>query len=380
LYIQKPESQMSNSVYSRRLFLNSKNTMRKLTKFFKFLIVPVLIITGTVSCNKNELEVAPQDSGQSSSISKITTNKLGILEFKDMESFKQTVDELKVLTSEKRIVWEKEHGFTSLKSVYEEVLKGESEVLKKVEVKVDISKIKVSDFPNVHSEAYEKNINSITSTGNNILDTPSINIDVSDYANLVDKDGFAKIGSNLFQFKKSIIKASKIENDITPNDVEMMTRALKSDSKIKVISASSSSNKSSKVLQNGVKSTEGGAGGYLVRGIVEYSDSFSFASSDQPGAIYIPTFNFWVVPTIHYRTNMCVLEPSFWGWSLTGASGKPVAITSNLNIQNPFGQTDNDGNCTKDSYAQNRYVANGGLINASFYLHGYFTCTIFQNF
>ena len=355
--------------------------MRKLTKFFKFLIVPALIMTGTFSCNKNELEAAPQDSGQSSSLSKIITNKLGILEFKDMESFKQTVDELKGLTSEKRIAWEKEHGFTSLKSVYEEVLKDEAEVLKKVEIKNDITKVKISDFPNKHSAAFYKYRNSITSTGENILDSPSMDIDISDYANFVDKDGFTKIGSILFQFKKSIIKASQIDNVVTLNDVEMTTRALKSDSRTKIISASKSSNKSSKVLQNGVASTEGGAGGFLVRGIVEYSDSFSFASYDEPGAIYIPSpLNFWVVPTIHYRTNMCVLEPSFWGWSLTGASGKPVAITSNLGILNPFGQTDNDGNCTKDSYARNRYVANGGFINASFYLHNYFTCTIFQSF
>ena len=241
----------------------------------------------------------------------------------------------------------------------------------------------MSDFPSIHSKTFEKYRNSIISTGESILNRPSMDIDISDYANLVDKDGFTKIGGILFQFKKSTIKASKVENAVTTKDIENLKKALKSDSNVKIITANKASNKSSKIMQNGVESTEGGYGGYLVRGTVEYSDSYTFGNSSSPGAVYVSFFglDIWLVPSVHFHTNMCVLKPSFWGWTLTGADGMNVYINSNLNINNPFGTTDNDGNFSKDSYKEG-YVSDIHIINAGFYLTFYgnsiFTCSIFK--
>jgi hypothetical protein len=371
---------MSNSEYSRRLFLNSKNTMRKLIKFFKFLIVPALIMAGTVSCNKNELDVKPSDTGQSNA-PKITTNQLGILEFKDIETFKQTVDELKALTLEKRIMWEKEHGFTSLKSIYQEVLKNESEVLKNLEIKVDVTNAKMSDFPNVHSKAFDIYKSSLISTGENILNTPLMNVGIGDYSNLINKDGFVKIGEALFEFKKGVIKASKISGIISETDLNAIKNTTNSNTLIKVFSASPT-NKSAKVAQSGHQNVSNSYGGYIVSGDVYYSDQYIFGSPNDIGAVYLDLgfFGFWLTPVVSIDQSMQVLTPSWYGWGISAEANCSVGMRSNF-LPSSYGLlatgfTNNDGIYSISYYWQGNgnssaTVSNMTILNAGFYIGPY---------
>lgn len=347
-------------------------------KFFKFIIVPALIMTGAISCNKNEIDINPHDSVQITLNSKIITNKLGILEFKDFESFRQTVSELKDMSKAKKILWEKEHNFISLESIYDVVLKDESEILKNIKNTFkDVSGVERSDFPNTHSNSFKKYSNSLVSTGESIIDIPLMNINIVDYANVVNKDGFVRIKGVLFQFKKDIIKIGEVKGEVSINDLDDIGNASKNESRIQVLASNRQSNKQARILQNGSKSCIGGLGRNLAIGIVDYSDTFIVASEGDPGAFaytlpWLSGFSIWLVPAISYQNRMNVVYLSWWGGGFYPESNCKVAIagtsTGVFGGSNTFGTTNGDGNFSISHYVRNASVANLNIINTGFYI------------
>jgi hypothetical protein len=321
--------------------INSQNTMRKLSKLLKMIVIPALMIVGISSCNKNDFEVKPQDKVQS--FAPVSSNKLGFLEFKDVETFQQTVSKLKSLSQDERIVWEKEHNFTSLKSIHEKVLSNERELLISLNIRFkNNSKIEPEDFPIKHSDSFEQYKNSIVSTGNRISDSPIMDIGIIEYATVVNKDGFVRIGKALFQFEKNTTKISKIEDIEVLNDLEVINQTKKSTSEIKILTHEYSS-KNLKVSQSGTERGAGMYGNKVALCQIDYSNGLRLGipNDPTPGAYPISVFGayYWVIPT-HSRTCwMAVHSQSFWGWS--AATNCQVLTSGNISVI--FGRTNNNG-------------------------------------
>ena len=337
--------------------------------FIKKTLFSLFIILSVISCQKNDLDVKPQDSGTSSGVSEIVTNKSGFLEFKDMQIFKQTVEELKALTTEKRIAWEKEHDFTSLKSVYDEVLKDETKLFNSLKINFkDIDKVNPNLFPNVHSVMFESCSNSIISTGEKIIDIPQANIGITEYAGLVNKDGLVRISNGLFQFKKGVIKMMKIDENTNANDISSFLVTERSNEKIKILD-SRPKNKNAKVAQNGSGGTMNLVQGYLVTSWVEYSDQLVIANSGDPGAFNISFlgFNLWVAPVVVCTASMHVNNNKFWYHS---EGDCPVYISGTAN---GGGRTNNDGNFQVSNTYYGISVANGLYsVREAYYIYPYF--------
>ena len=346
--------------------------MKRAINYSKIFFVLILITVSTISCKKNEFEVTPQDSEISSNASEVVTNKLGFLEFKDINVFNKTVSKLKSLPVNKRKAWEQEHNFTSLSTIYDIVLKGESDKLENLNIMIDdISKVNRNTFPEIHSESFKKFKSSIISTGDKIIDTPLMDINSTDYATVVDKDGFVRIGGALFQFKKNTIKATKVKGEVEIEDLEVTNKILKSNSETKVITVKNISNKNSKILQNGTESCYGGYNRYIVSGIVDYSDSYVIVPANTSGAIeinFFGLFSFWVVPGIHYHSTMHVSYVNLLG-TIVNESNCPVYMDGTaITNGSVYGNTNEDGVFSHDSF-DTYTVADLHIINTGFNIY-----------
>ncbi len=326
--------------------------MRKLSKLVKMIVVPALMIVGVVSCNKNDLEVTPQETLQNSAT--VSSSKLGFLEFKDVETFQQTVSKLKDLSQDERIAWEKKHNFTSLKSIHEKVLSDESELYGKLKITFkDVTKINDSDFPAIHSESFEKYKNSIVSTGERIINTPSMDIGFSEYATIVDKDGYVKIGKGLFQFEKGLIKVSNIVGEVKSTDLDIINQARKSTSNVKIIASNTNSSNTKISSFNGsLFSPPAALGSRLIFGRVDYQDTFKVADPSEPGAFFVNFLglSFWFAPIVSTKTSM-VVHRSYWYAGPAPESNCPVSLEGNIITTGyQYGQTNSAGIFEHDSF------------------------------
>ena len=144
-----------------------------------------------VSCKK---DVDVQDNNPSSVNSSIKVED-GILHFKDNREFFQTMLSVSSMTTQQRKQWEKELGFTSLRSVYDQFNQelDEMEAARNADgffaVKKKYSKVAIWR----QDTAYDLNCSGIIESA------------------VVNVDGLVKVGKELLSFSRDAIKASPAE-------------------------------------------------------------------------------------------------------------------------------------------------------------------------
>lgn len=104
---------------------------RMLIKKFKLMkmkriILGLFVLFTIISCKKNQIESSNFES-------KVTMSNSGYLQFKDIQSFKSTIEELKKMNKKQLIDWEIKTGIKSLRAYFAELREADSEELNPVE-------------------------------------------------------------------------------------------------------------------------------------------------------------------------------------------------------------------------------------------------------
>lgn len=143
----------------------------------------------------------------------------GILVFENFDDYKSTLLALSKMPQQERRAWEQKTGFVSMRGIFEDIMAAEWEQSK-------------NGTTTGHSVLYQSNLSNgiiaerLLSDGTKLYD---LNIFNPFYALIINKNGFVKIGEDLFQFTAGALKQMQ---NTGLEQVQLLMNAQNSDSRL----------------------------------------------------------------------------------------------------------------------------------------------------
>jgi hypothetical protein len=196
--------------------------MKKTTVLFTSLIAFLVF-----SCQKTEdLITLQEDPVASTQIVSTQAARINVepnyLTFPDWKSFNETLQSLQHKSREQREMWEKEHKFTSLNTIYEYVVDEELSAIDQEEALLKENPALKKTLKHKKSSLGLANSNAITIGYEGV----EINVFPYTYALLLNKDRVVKIGDVLIQVTKNETKTIKYDSD---KSLSLLLNATQSD-------------------------------------------------------------------------------------------------------------------------------------------------------